>query len=127
MDCFFFRFLSTNDSITCDKCTSYLISEHSVLKSQQLSAVQRVLHSALKSVRPTVCPMINKIRKAAAVILEPAKISDNPIKFTAGLTAAVLFIAEIENVENSENLRIQVRSFSSFKNWTACFSKQCRP
>ena len=71
--------------------------------------------------------MINKIRKAAAVILEPAKISDNPIKFTAGLTAAVLFIAEIENVENSENLRIQVSFFSAFSNWTASLSKQCRP
>ena len=34
--------------------------------------------------------------------------SDNPIKFTAGLTTAVLLIAEIENVEDTENLRIQV-------------------
>ena len=34
--------------------------------------------------------------------------SDNPIKFTAGLTTAVLLIAEIENVEDTDNLRIQV-------------------
>ena len=34
--------------------------------------------------------------------------SENPIKFTAGLTVAIQFIAEIENVENTENLRIQV-------------------
>ena len=100
--------MSSSDSNTSDKCTSYLISELTALKSQQLSSVQRVLHNALKLIHPTVCPVINKIRKAFAVVLEPARVSDNPIKFTAGLTTAVLFIAEIENVEDTENLRIQV-------------------
>ena len=78
------------------------------MKSQQLSSVQRVLNTALKSVKPTTCPVINQIRKAYAFVLEPARISENPIKFTAGLTVAIQFIAEIENVENTENLRIQV-------------------
>jgi hypothetical protein len=52
--------------------------------------------------------LMNKVRKAYAVIHEPAKVSDNPIKFTAGLTAAVLLIADIENVSRIENVRVQV-------------------
>ena len=123
---YFHRFLSSNDGIPSDKCTSYLLSELNALKSQQLSAVQRVLNTALKSVRPTVCPVINKIRKAYAVVLEPARMSDNPIKFTAGLTVAVQFIAEIENVENTENLRIQVGVFCiwSYRNDPKFLHKQ---
>ncbi|XP_060575601.1 integrator complex subunit 4-like [Ruditapes philippinarum] len=102
------KFLTYTDSHT-DSCTSYLISELVNLKSNQLSNVQNVLHSALKLVRPVTCMLMNKVRKAYAVIHEPAKVSDNPIKFTAGLTAAVLLIADIENVSRIENVRVQVK------------------
>ena len=102
------RFLSSNDSKQ-DGCTTYLLSELSNLKTLQLSTVQNVLHSALKLVRPLTCHMVNKVRKTSATILEPVRLSDNPIKFTAGLTAAILFVADIENVANVENIRIQVK------------------
>ena len=78
------------------------------MKGGKLSSVQHTLHSALKMIRPVTCPMVNDIRKGFAVIHEPAKVSDNPIKFTAGLTAAVLLVADIENVASVENVRIQV-------------------
>lgn len=60
--------------------------------------------------------MMNKVRKAFAVIHEPAKMSDNPVKFTAGLTTAVPLVADIENLSDVENVRVLVRShLQSFK------------
>ena len=41
-------------------------------------------------------------------VLEPSGTSDNILKFTAGLTVSVPFIAEIEHVENVQNLRLKV-------------------
>ncbi|KAL4225430.1 Integrator complex subunit 4 [Mactra antiquata] len=103
------KFLSTHDTQT-DKFTTYLLSEMTVLKNNnQLSMVQNVLHSALKLVAPCTCPLLNKVQKTYAVIHEPAKMSDNPIKFTAGLTAAVTLVADIENISRVENVRVQVK------------------
>ena len=73
--------------------------------------MQNILHSALKLVRPVTFSLQNKVRKASAVIHEPAKVSDNPIKFTAGLTTAVFLLADIQNVEDISNLRVQVISY----------------
>ncbi|XP_052217575.1 integrator complex subunit 4-like isoform X2 [Dreissena polymorpha] len=101
-------FLGSENTLT-DKFTSFLLSELPNIKSGQLSNVQNILHSALKLVQPVTCPVLKRVRKACATIHEPAKVSDNPVKFTAGLTTAVLLIADIENVVQVENIRIQVK------------------
>lgn len=102
------KFLPSSEA-DADSFTSHLLGELVNLQSNQLSTVQNVLHSALKLVHPVTCSMMNKVRKARAVIHEPAKLSDNPIQFTAGLTAAVQLIADIENLARLENLRVQVK------------------
>lgn len=98
-----------SENAPTDKFTSFLLSELPNIKSGKLSNVQTILHSALKLVQPATCPVLKRLRKAFATIHEPAKVSDNPVKFTAGLTTAVLLIADIENVVQVENIRIQVR------------------
>lgn len=107
--CIFSSFLQTEDSKP-DSFTTFLLGELPNLKTSKLSDVQTTLQSALKHVRPVTCPLMNKVRKAFVVIHEPAKVSDNPIKFTEGLTAAVLLVADIENVSSVENIRILVNS-----------------
>ena len=109
-----FSFSQTED-FKPDSFTSYLLGELPNLKTSKLSNVQTILQSALKHVRPAICPMMNKVRKAFAIIHEPAKVSDHTIKFTAGLTAAVLLVSDIENVSSVENLRILVRYLEYYK------------
>ncbi|XP_052782414.1 integrator complex subunit 4-like [Mya arenaria] len=100
--------LSGEDAPT-DQCTSFLLSKLTALKGSQLSNVQNILLSALKLVQPVTCPLTRKVRKAFAVIHEPARVSDNPVKFTAGLTAAIPLIADVENVARLDNVRIRVQ------------------
>ena len=68
----------------------------------------------LQLVQPVTCPLVRKVRKAFAVVHEPARMSDNPIKFTAGLTAAVRLVADLENVPKLDNVRIRVCNLHLF-------------
>ena len=49
-----------------------------------------------------------QLKRAQVKVLEPTGMSDNILKFTAGLAVAVPFHAEIDNVEDVQHLRIKV-------------------
>ena len=51
----------------------------------------------------------NQLRRASANISEPSGTSDNSLKFMAGLTVAVTLVADIDEVENIQDVRIKVR------------------
>ena len=51
----------------------------------------------------------NQLRRASANIVEPSGTSDNSLKFMAGLTVAVTLVADIDEVENIQDVRIKVR------------------
>ena len=53
----------------------------------------------------------NQLRRASANIIEPSGTSDNSLKFMAGLTVAVTLVADIDEVENIQDVRIKVRLF----------------
>ncbi|XP_014681400.1 PREDICTED: integrator complex subunit 4-like [Priapulus caudatus] len=58
--------------------------------------------------RPVMLELANHIRQAAATIVEPAGMSDNALKFTAGLTLAVHLDVVLENVEKMDAVRLKV-------------------
>ena len=50
----------------------------------------------------------NQLQRASADILEPSGVSEHPLKFMAGLTVAVTLVAQINEVENIQDVRIKV-------------------
>ncbi|KAL3848604.1 hypothetical protein ACJMK2_019453 [Sinanodonta woodiana] len=101
------KFLQTSD-IKADAFTSYLFSEIDNIKKRQFPVVQKSLQAALLLIKPVVCPLGNQVRKATAIIHEPSGLTDNAVKFTAGLTTAVMMDAELENIHDVSSIRIQV-------------------
>lgn len=52
--------------------------------------------------------IVFQIKMTTATIMEPTGESDTPVKFTAGLLLGINFDAEIYNLEDVANVRIQV-------------------
>ncbi len=91
-----------------DKFTSALLSEMHRLESCDPHIFLSVIQSVLTNHRSSVLKLTNQVRRGQAQIIEPTGTSDSTLKFTAGLTMGVPFIAQIENIENLQNIRIQV-------------------
>jgi hypothetical protein len=53
--------------------------------------------------------LISQIRMTSATIVEPTGESDTPVKFTAGLLLGITLDAEISNLSDVSNVRIQVK------------------
>ncbi|CAH1783179.1 unnamed protein product [Owenia fusiformis] len=101
-------FLSTHN-MPFDPFTARLVSELGELESRQPAIFLRVLQSTLGLHKIDIHTLSNNVQKAHVVIHEPVSESDNPIRFTAGLTVGVQFIAIIENIDDSHNLRLKIK------------------
>jgi hypothetical protein len=66
------------------------------------------LQSLVSGYRPPPLALENQLRQASAVINEPQGGSDNPLRFTAGLTLGVDVDADITNVMHTSQVYIQV-------------------
>ena len=66
------------------------------------------LQSLVSSCQPPPLALENQLRQASAVINEPQGGSDNPLRFTAGLTLGVDVDADITNVMHTSQVYIQV-------------------
>ena len=98
-------------SLHPDKFTKALLSEMHRLESCDPQIFLSVIQSVLTNHKPSALQLSNHVRRANAEIIEPTGTSDNTIKFTAGLTTGIPFIAKVENVANLQNIRIQVLLF----------------
>jgi hypothetical protein len=66
------------------------------------------LQSLVSNYQPPPLTLENQLRQASAVINEPQGGSDNPLRFTAGLTLGVDVDADITNVMHTSQVYIQV-------------------
>ncbi|XP_064615609.1 integrator complex subunit 4-like [Liolophura sinensis] len=101
------RFLS-NTEVEPDAFTAQLLKDLPVLEMLRPSVTAKTIQSALPLIKPCHLPLTNHIRKATAVIKQPTGLSDNAVKFTAGLTVSVEVDAILENVQEIQNIRLQV-------------------
>lgn len=69
------------------------------------------LQSLVTSYQEPPLTLENQVRQASAVINEPQGGSDNPLRFTAGLTLGVDVDADIKNVMHISQVYIQVSRF----------------
>lgn len=98
------------NQLKSDSFTSYLFSNIESLESATSMDLMRTLQYSVKSMKPCAVPIENKIRKVSAVMTEPTGVSDNPIKFTAGLTCSVPVEATLENIQSVSQVKLQVYS-----------------
>ena len=89
-------FGSFQDFVECNITNPLVIVDHvqSLVNTYQLRAL--VLE--------------NQLRQAEAVMNEPQGGSDNPLRFTAGLTLGIDVDAEITNIASTSQVYVQVRT-----------------
>lgn len=107
----FFRFLETNE-LAADPCFVYLFSVLNDLENGKISDILKHLQHAVKSIAPCGISLQNScIRRVTAIMHEPTGSSDNPIRFTTGLTVTIPVHATFENVQNADCIRLKVHAF----------------
>ncbi|XP_017850767.2 integrator complex subunit 4 [Drosophila busckii] len=104
----------TPPSAQPDSFTRDLLSKLDAITDPKPGRVFREILPLVQHAPPLALPPANsKIRRCMASILEPCPMQsqDNAIKVTAGLIAAVPFVAEIENLQESQraDLRIKIK------------------
>lgn len=102
------KFLETNE-LAADPCFVYLFSVLNDLENGKISDILKHLQHAVKSIAPCGISLQNScIRRVTAIMHEPTGSSDNPIRFTTGLTVTVPVHAMFENVQNVDCIRLKV-------------------
>ncbi|XP_067668876.1 integrator complex subunit 4-like [Haliotis asinina] len=102
-------FLESN-GLAGDNFTKQILSSLNTLDPTKLNSVRHLIQSAIPLIRPVACPTTQQVRKAQVVIHEPGpNVSDTPVKFAAGLTAAIPLDVTVENLPDVDRLKIQVR------------------
>ncbi|XP_041482405.1 integrator complex subunit 4-like [Lytechinus variegatus] len=96
-------------TITPDSFTHAVFTQVLKLSAARHGILTKFLQPLLLHNRAPVLSLANTISRVSAVIREPAGGSDNPLRFTAGLTLGLFVDAELENVRDLERVRIQVR------------------
>lgn len=105
------RYLETNE-LAADPCFVYLFSVLNDLENGKISDILKHLQHAVKSIAPCGISLQNScIRRVTAIMHEPTGSSDNPIRFTTGLTVTVPVHAMFENVQNVDCIRLKVHVF----------------
>ncbi|KAH8409022.1 hypothetical protein KR009_005317 [Drosophila setifemur] len=97
-----------------DSFTRQLLSKLDAISDPKPGRVFREILPLVQQAPPLALPPANeKIRRCVANILEPCPLQsqDNVIKVTAGLIAAVPFVAEIDNLLESQkaDMRIKIK------------------
>ncbi|XP_074658492.1 integrator complex subunit 4-like isoform X2 [Tubulanus polymorphus] len=101
------KYLSDN-GIVAENFTQSLFTALPDLETLRLSAFTNPLQAAMYQSKPPVVKISHRLRKLRATIVEPTENSDNPLRFTAGLTVDVNMEVVLENVRDIENIKIQV-------------------
>lgn len=102
------RFLECN-GLAGDSFTKQILSSLNTLDPTKLNSVRHLIQSAIPLIRPVAFPTTQQVRKAKVVIHEPGpNVSDIPVKFAAGLTAAIPLDVTVENLPDVHRLKIQV-------------------
>ena len=96
--------------LNCEK----LLEEKSYSMAEVLSYLQNLFLTCPVKV---VCSE-NHLRESKAIITEPTGSSDNPLRFVSGLTLGVNLHANLENVEDTSNVYVQVYKI-------CCYSLKC--
>ncbi|SPP78108.1 integrator complex subunit 4 [Drosophila guanche] len=104
---------STNNAQP-DCFTRQLLSKLDAITDPRPGRVFREILPLVQNAPPLALPPANeKIRRCMASIIEPCPLQsqDNVIKVTAGLIAAVPFVAEIDNLQESQkaDMRIKIK------------------
>ena len=126
---YIYRFLDTNE-LPADPCFVYLFSVLNDLENGKISDILKHLQHAVKSIAPSGISLQNScVRRVTTVMHEPTGSSDNPVRFTAGLTVTIPVHATLENIQNADSIRLKVfekymhvrngsNSYSSYTNIT---------
>ncbi|KAL9696900.1 hypothetical protein quinque_000341 [Culex quinquefasciatus] len=109
------NFLQENSALVADSFTSAILTKLAAVGDPRPGRVFREILPVVQAAAPVVIPKINtNIKMCKAHILEPSESSgstDNVVKVTAGLIASVPFVAELENLQESQrqNLRLKIK------------------
>ena len=105
---YIYRFLDTNE-LSADPCFVYLFSVLNDLENGKISDILKHLQHAVKSIAPSGISLQNScVRRVTTVMHEPTGSSDNPVRFTAGLTVTIPVHATLENIQNADSIRLKV-------------------
>lgn len=106
-------FLQENSSLSADSFTSAILTKLASIGDPRPGRVFREILPVVQAAAPVVIPRINtNIKMCKARILEPSESSfnsDNVIKVTAGLIAAVPLVAELENLQETQRQDIRLK------------------
>ncbi|GAB1608958.1 integrator complex subunit 4-like [Argonauta hians] len=95
---------------TTDGFLSALFSKLTGVEELKPLVLQRVLQPDLCLMRPQGLDMTGRLcRRIEATIHEPTGASENPLRFTAGLTAALPLHASLDNVHDISDIRALVK------------------
>lgn len=102
------KFLDSNE-LSPDPCFVYLFSVLNDLENGKISDILKHLQHAVKNIAPCGIALQNTcVRKVTAIMHEPTGSSDNPVRFTAGLTVTIPVHATLENVKNPGSIRLKI-------------------
>ncbi|XP_055541345.1 integrator complex subunit 4 [Wyeomyia smithii] len=109
------NFLQENGSLVADTFTSAILTKLTSIGDPKPGRVFREILPLVQAAAPVTIPKINtKIKMCKARITEPSENyhnSDNIVKVTAGLIAAVPLVAELENLPEAQRqgLRLKIK------------------
>ena len=89
--------------------TQHLLSRLDHIDPSKLQGTHSVLQTALTMLRPTAVPRLHGVRRVNAVLQEPVENLEKTVRMAAGLTAGVCVVATLDNVRDTQTVRIQVR------------------
>ncbi|CAI9741870.1 integrator complex subunit 4-like [Octopus vulgaris] len=102
------KFLTINDA-TLDRFLSELFSKLDGVEDVKPVVLHKLVQNDMSLMQPQALHISNRLCKVEVVIHEPTKTSDNPLKFTAGLTAALPLHASINNIQDVSCIRALVK------------------
>ncbi|XP_058825412.1 integrator complex subunit 4 isoform X2 [Topomyia yanbarensis] len=109
------NFMQENSSLVPDSFTSAILTKLASIGDPRPGRVFREILPLVQAASPVVIPKINtNIQMCKARIIEPSDNyynSDNVIKVTAGLIAAIPLVAELENMQETQRqgLRLKIK------------------
>ncbi|XP_055641997.1 integrator complex subunit 4 [Toxorhynchites rutilus septentrionalis] len=109
------NYLQEHNTLVADSFTSTILTKLASIGDPRPGRVFREILPVVQAAPPVVVPQINtNIKMSKARILEPSENcfnSDNVIKVTAGLIAAVPLVAELENLQECQrqDLRLKIK------------------
>ncbi|XP_058451995.1 integrator complex subunit 4 [Malaya genurostris] len=109
------KFMQENSSLVADSFTSAILTKLASIGDPRPGRVFREILPVVQAASLAIIPKINtNIKMCKARIVEPAENfynSDNVIKVTAGLIAALPLVVELENMQESQRqcLRVKVK------------------